>query len=64
MSKQRNISILSAPAKPDEVSVECDRSCRVEWEEPNDHGAEITHYEIVIKEIIEKDDGEVKTILF
>ncbi|CAJ0582933.1 unnamed protein product, partial [Mesorhabditis spiculigera] len=39
-----------APEKPESITVNCDTSCTIGWLEPNDHGAELSGYKIVVRE--------------
>ncbi|PAV64768.1 hypothetical protein WR25_26256 [Diploscapter pachys] len=40
-----------APEPPEIVTMECEERCTVEWSVPNDHGAEITGYRIIVQEL-------------
>ncbi|VDM74538.1 unnamed protein product [Strongylus vulgaris] len=52
-----------APKKPEHVRMECDQVCTVFWDEPNDHGSEITAYRVGIQEYIENEEtGEEQNI--
>ncbi|KIH52369.1 fibronectin type III domain protein [Ancylostoma duodenale] len=52
-----------APKKPEHVRMECDEVCTVYWEEPNDHGSEITAYRVGVQEFTENEEtGEEQNV--
>ncbi|EYC14922.1 hypothetical protein Y032_0039g87 [Ancylostoma ceylanicum] len=52
-----------APKKPEHVRMECDDVCTVYWEEPNDHGSEITAYRVGVQEFTENEEtGEEQDV--
>ncbi|KHJ90278.1 fibronectin type III domain protein [Oesophagostomum dentatum] len=52
-----------APKKPEHVRMDCDEVCTVSWEEPNDHGSEITAYRVTVQEYTENEEtGEEEDV--
>ncbi|KHJ97587.1 fibronectin type III domain protein [Oesophagostomum dentatum] len=61
--KARVISVDFAPKKPEHVRMDCDEVCTVSWEEPNDHGSEITAYRVTVQEYTENEEtGEEEDV--
>ena len=47
-----------APLAPEDVEMECQETCTVSWSEPNNHGSEITGYQVTVDELEKGEESE------